>query len=130
MLAGREMDALVAEKVMGCTWEEWETGKALYAPDGKKLAKRLKIDGMALTICDINGSECVPTRPLPRFSEDIATAWEVVAKLARPLKVVWTGRVWVCEVFGEPCSQEADTAPLAICRAALKVMIDHERRSG
>lgn len=86
--AGRELDALVAEKVMGIGKLEFD---AYYGPQH-------------------------------RYSTDIAAAWEVVEKLAKPLKVVWTGKVWVCEVFGEPCSQEAGTAPLAICRAALKVM--------
>lgn len=90
--AGRKMDALIAKRVM-----------------------KLKISCKCENPCRCGNR-------LPNYSTDIASAWAVVEKLAKPLKVVWTGRVWVCEVFEEPYSEEADTAPLAICRAALEAV--------
>jgi ABA sandwich protein len=91
-LAGRNLDCLVAEKVMQ---------KSCMCVEG----------GMPAVACPIHDG--------PHYSTDIAAAWSVVEKLAKPLKVVWTGKVWVCEIFGEPYSEEAGTAPLAICRAVI-----------
>lgn len=109
--AGRAMDALVAEKVMGLhrsmeqglgedVYEEWRNAE---------------------------GCRVRPYGTLPNYSTDIAAAWEVVEKLAKPLKVVWTGKVWVCAVFEEEYSHEADTAPLAICRAALSRVMESQK---
>lgn len=103
MNAGREMDALIAEKVMG-----------------EQISR-------SCTCC--HGATCPrhddPKTPL--YSTKIADAWSVVERLAKPFKVVWTGRVWVCEVFSDLPSEEADTAPLAICRAALEFAAELKR---
>lgn len=107
LAAGRETDALVEARIFGRNVERIE-GVPLWV--GKTLP------GTPYVLKD--GREAHSIKP---YSTEIAPAWEVVGKLARPLKVVWTGKVWVCHVFDEPYSHEADTAPLAICRAALKV---------
>lgn len=63
MKAGRELDALVAEKVMG-----WMDG-----------------DGVGLRVADgevINSMDCRPWSP----STDIAAAWEVVEKMAARMR--------------------------------------------
>jgi hypothetical protein len=105
MPAGREMDELVAERVMGWTLEEvtdpimhetfmnyvdTETGRGMYRPE-----------------------EWLP-------STDIAAAWEVVEKMQGGLRFelrrIPSG-FWA--YFGEEMSAEANTAPLAISRAAL-----------
>jgi len=118
---GPEMDAVVAEKVMGYRWEEWETGRGLYAPDGTKVAKRFKKEGMRLVVCDIDGSECVATRPLPEFSTRIAAAWDVLEHLSKTANVV----VVLTNSYGHYVATvhnthaKGTTAPLAICRAAL-----------
>jgi len=108
---GREMDALIAEKVMGLRldWEfaEYQNGE----PTVPTLRDKYDEIGM-----------------LPLYSTDISAAWTIVEKLCGEygcdvVKVCkrdpdlghgeWScnfGRGW--EAFGE-------TAPLAICRAAL-----------
>jgi hypothetical protein len=67
---------------------------------------------------------------LPPFSTDIAAAWEVVEKLADgihggfDLVLDWDGGWEACfEIPGgqKVVSVNCDTAPLAICRAALRV---------
>lgn len=109
MPAGREMDALVAEKVMGWTpslssqgimWlnkdGEYERGEHTFHP-----------------------------------STDIAAAWEVVERLEAIGVLLWKlGREdhmpnWYVSVgrnFQPGVSAEERTAPLAICRAALKAV--------
>jgi hypothetical protein len=112
MEAGREMDKLVAEKVMG-----W-SGFCCYAaeedlwgvpPDGKG-------EGLELNV------------PIPDYSWDIVAAWRVVERLAEiegPVSVCWGiygdegNRASVMTMFGFGPGVVASTAPLAICRAAL-----------
>lgn len=60
------------------------------------------------------------------FSSDISAAWQVVEKLnSNPKNVcvdVWHDESgWYCSVhfIGDTEADKADTAPLAICRAAL-----------
>ena len=98
MQAGRELDALVAEKVMGWTAIKGDLGSM---PDG-----RIYVE-------------------VPYYSTAIAAAWGVVEKCKY--------EVWIrclhgsCEVRVVDCGHEitrvdADTAPLAICLAALKAV--------
>lgn len=133
--AGRETDALVAEQVMGLrvsAWsihlvdspadlaeKEWRPG--LFPPDDFPTE---------VLMADMDG-DC-PRREMltedgwagiPRYSTDIAAAWEVVEKLRHLDPILSTDRCeWECG-FGEgPTghSAYAPTAPLAICRAALR----------
>ena len=93
--AGHELDALVAEKVMG-----WAPGE----------------------------------RGTPAFSTSIAAAWEVVEKMrADKLSVTltgyWegsTGKWWVnvLDNVETVATVRTDTAPHAICLAALKAVED------
>jgi hypothetical protein len=132
-LEGIELDRLVAEKVMGLRscglWRHENLGSA----------------GGPVMMHDGNPHpeyRCYPDTPRqphmngylggpPAYSEQIALAWKVVEKLVEldkfsalccgrysPEKKRWTS--WICEVdiAGEG-NFEADTAPLAICRAAL-----------
>jgi len=104
MKAGRELDALVAEKVMGWT-----------------LSGRVWIDerGHLQTIEPTSFGSFEP-------SSDIAAAWEVVEKMrARGLIVDLTlGAGAYCRIGGfRPFAEERGaTAPLAICLAALKAV--------
>jgi hypothetical protein len=106
MAAGRDLDALVAEKVMGhevhrdVRWRE----PAILGP-GQRIANT----------------------PMPRYSTDIAAAWAVIQKLMEThfmysLNASHESGHW-CVFYpasGSPVEGEyADTAPLAICRAAL-----------
>lgn len=107
MEPGRELDALIAEKVMGWRMlpdnEHFKTSQG-WGPEGQSLA------------------HC------PRYSTDIAAAWEVVSKIK---KAHWNF-VLTChhgewtvklnhQTEGDDIS-EAESAPYAICLAALKAV--------
>jgi hypothetical protein len=103
MPAGRELDALVAEQAMG--WNVCGTAdndKAGIAP----------------------GQQCSAVR-IPKYSTDIASAWDVLMKVQDVGSLQnFGGFGWRCEIHAtgpgtRDCAGEADTAPLAICRAAL-----------
>lgn len=107
MQAGREMDLDVSARVFGHPYA------GAYRQDGPV------VDDGRLSTC-------------PRYSTDIAAAWEVVEALAaRYLEVeVHQGSAspqrW-CIVrnalqSGYLAEGSADTAPLAICRAALSAL--------
>ena len=103
MEAGPEMDALVAERVMGWTAERKPGLPHLWLPPGHFI------------------SGWSP-------STDISAAWQVVEKMlekheAFHLEYIpdkqWYAMFWFATYF-----TSADTAPLAICRAALKAVVD------
>ena len=113
--AGGELDALIAEKVMGLSLQP-EPIEPMFG----------------YTILD--------TSLIPKpYSTFIAAAWEVVEKLrsmkqyGHGFRVEWTdSELWVAGwvVVGDRGQDElsmvnyaeGDTAPLAICRAALKAV--------
>lgn len=124
--AGRAMDALVAEKVMGWTRWEWERGDWDGPADATIFAQHER----SLAVY-ANGEE------EPSFwfapSTDIAAAWQVVERM-RDLGWPWGGARWRVSEWTSPRKAEfsaqfeklnvtvgadAETAPLAICRAAL-----------
>jgi hypothetical protein len=101
LTAGRELDALVVEKVMG-----WDMAKPL-------------------------GSE--PPMELPRYSGDIAAAWLVAEKMLGlgwgqvDLSRDWDSGKWTAgfgtwQEGGKRVERTGNTAPLAICLAALKAV--------
>ena len=117
MKAGRELDALIAEKVMGfkLVAEEVEIGKPMHelfrAPNGRGYYHY----------------------QLPRYSTNIADAWEVVEKLVstpgpngdhHSVRVDYSGDAVVVIDENEDwqVSAIAETAPLAICLTALKAV--------
>lgn len=125
LTAGRELDALVAKKVMG--WREVITG--VYCISGAAGVPPENADGWWKTI--------------PRYSTDIAAAWEVVEKLRGPNDDEFGGGEfwkfldcseagWRAELFldlGDGADAPALLAagvgyalPEAICLAALKAV--------
>lgn len=110
--AGRALDAIVAERVMGVK----------EAPFG------------VCPTCGYGGG--YGFKEFPEYSTDIAAAWEVVEKLSRrnfsmhndtgcsgcePTEGV--GWMALFHIEGGPMAYTvADTAPLAICLAALKAV--------
>lgn len=114
MNAGRELDALIAEKVMGLQVD------AL----GYVVTQRGKVEG-----------------ELPFYSTDIAAAWEVVERTGLQIEIQSPGAPcngdeyendsdnWrvECRLKSSDRSSfaEATTAPLAICLAALKAVGIH-----
>lgn len=121
MPAGRELDALVAEKVMG--WTACDANEAyprwMHGDPGDEFAEAGR------------GRGCAPLTtawrvPYSRYSTDIAAAWEVVEKVRgdRDVWLQWDSEtsIWGCQFFSGGHECFADTAPLAICRAALKAV--------
>lgn len=107
MPAGREMDTLIVEKVMGL--------KVDYEFDEPHVPSlRDKYDEWGY---------------LPNYSTDILAAWEVVEEL-KGLKPILNydpqSQKWYMRLNGGSyCS--ADTAPLAICRVALLAVMEDEQ---
>ena len=115
-LTDRERDALVAEKVMRLlsvgrrnTGVQYETHLAYYLPSLKEY------------------------RTVPHYSTSIADAWPVVEKLIAmkigiAIKHGWTNDEWCAHIMPEYNDSRkdmevwADTAPEAICLAALKAV--------
>jgi len=121
MEAGREMDALVAELVMG--WFCDRRGVYHSSPSD---------DSLFGVLWSNDGEECDLFEP----STDIAAAWQVVEKLlSKDYEVhievdkddcavtIWhdpdNSSYWI-EIAGA----DSKSTPLAICRAALKVVCD------
>lgn len=116
---GRELDALVAEKVMG-----WTYGHP--CPEGMD----------CLHWVDEKG-EVRDYKP-PQYSTDISAAWEVFEKNGYYGNVSYMGVEYVCtlwskwddEGLGVDVTATGNTAPEAICKAALLAVIgedEHER---
>ena len=128
--AGRELDDMVSEKIMGWKYQQ-------SSPDPKKYFCREYGNDAGWwlrpnTTRDDMIWSCASCSPPPEYSADITAAWEVLNRL--PLDL-WpeVGRMntgsWYCEIVqGAPwptgvgylAREVAETAPLAICRAALK----------
>lgn len=112
MKPGRELDALVAEKVMG-----WV---------------RPAMDSPYIVDDPIHGKLAYLSGEIPHYSADIAAAWEIIEKLRGGYHVTLEsfGSHWRCDISVITASVasgtkgngqgRADTAPMAICLAALK----------
>lgn len=127
--AGRELDALVAEKVMG--WERVE-GVDINRREGVP-EEKLDADRWHCRRAWFVGNErkaCEECGTLPTYSTDIAAAWEAVEKVLPDFLVDLT--YWHIDSphvtlyrrndSSENYSGIAPTAPLAICLAALKAV--------
>lgn len=116
--AGRPLDALVAQRVMGWTQVQMQ-------PIANALGQRVMDDFVGLP---------TPAAPqpvlVPRYSTMIQEAWKVADRLRgeSAFVAVISGKgpqgvqPWICKVNrdGGFIEERADTAPLAICLAALK----------
>ena len=120
--AGPKMDQLIAVLVMG--WQRWNTwiDQAQTIPVVKFI---------------VQGS--LGSRSAPLFSTDIAAAWLVIRKIKEVPGVTWhihstvpPFSPWSVDVvdqsgpFVRRYTGEADTFPLAICRAALKAVMGQD----
>lgn len=105
--AGRELDALVAEKVMGWTRHVSDDRGDAYS-ESWGFGPNLLTDSLFV-------HEFEP-------SVDIAAAWQVIEKADEFEMWNHTGKSYGCRLtFGNrEAFAKADTAPLAICLAALK----------
>lgn len=113
-LTPRERDALVAEKIMGLNKEDVEFG-------------------LNMAKSDMTYQRSLSISILPDYTTDISAAWEVCNKIyslseggATVIKQLYDG-MWYCSFNGKGSKQfdviaEADTAPEAICLAALRAV--------
>lgn len=112
---GQPLDELIAERFMG-----WHKGKggAVNWPGAESSAYWYSADGGRHHPCIRDDfANMWPWSP----STDIADAWMVVEWLKAQgchLELRWV-HDWTCVLIGER-SASADTAPMAICLAALK----------
>ena len=133
MPAGREMDALIAEKIWGFVENPNNTASVsnvwfwVHPKDGVLIGIPFDIGGK------IENTE-IYDHQWERFcpSTDIADAWKVVNRLELFSKYcfygsdadeLWTVHSWK---YGKPhfTGIESRTAPLAICRAALLAVME------
>lgn len=131
--AGRELDALIAEHVMGWIYSDaWKQLVPFGHADPPLWSEwEWDIDKAEFTKHPVNMMSGVSYRGdkpyIPEYSTDIAKAWEVVEKMGsykietmhhangtKHRVSFWNG------MMGFPV--EAETAPLAICRSALLAM--------
>jgi hypothetical protein len=139
MKPGRELDALVAEKVFGFLWHRWSPEKDATATPDLRGHRFLKPAG---TIEQFAAWDSPPfvlaslddpiwqgdNTEVPPYSTDIAAAHQVLDKVMERAFGVWLGGTheagWWCEfaldgVWKAHSGYEITTAPLAICLAAL-----------
>jgi len=127
MEAGRELDALVAEKVFGKESPKWYTIVGDNEYDYGGISSCSPGEG---TLGWIGPQQVFwPNQPskgihaCSHYSTDIAAAWEVVEKASGEGPHKWSitneHDTWYVSANGV-AEAEADTAPHAICLAALK----------
>jgi hypothetical protein len=129
MEAGREMDALIAEKVMGQTDFShvgffWSEGTTEDGKDGW--------DGFQCPRC--NAADRDTGKCCKHYSTDIKAAWEVVEKITSKCNIFSfdltkddngkysAGFERKMEDYHPQWTGFCDSAPLTICRAALLVV--------
>lgn len=126
MQAGREMDALIAEKVMGFTHYVGDD-----VPNGHAHSYLRADEIPEVWLKELPNRDfvrfCKQCGDMPNYSTHIEEAWEVVEWMKDwNFTLDWLGSDWQTmfqtEDDGEFFSN-ADTAPLAICRAALKAVL-------
>lgn len=121
MKPGRELDALVAEKVMGWTWSlDEKTGWwTLTSPEGR------------IGMCENKSVLIESGLHFPDYSTHISAAWEVVEKikdrsgldlLFSPTRKIWQATFTMEHPLRVENLSQEQTAPHAICLAALKAV--------
>lgn len=130
MKAGRELDALVAEKVMGMTFDvgggPMGMTRFLSYVDGLLLSRRNENTGVGIFFSIEREKELM--KKLPHYSTDIAAAWEAVERMREHLDITISANQNTCEVRSRDfpdqiiACEQGDTIPHAICLASLKAV--------
>jgi ABA sandwich protein len=126
MPAGRELDALVAERVMG-----WRYCKAIGTPEYDSILYEPKEVAGHLESAVLPGPSAKPLfrYTMSYYSTKLAAAWEVVNAAAYVTLTKSSDNDppdWFCSVQwknGPDAFAAADAAPLAVCRAALLAVL-------
>ena len=131
--AGRELDARIAEKVMGATWKRHDGATGDWLAFDHADAMLTQNRPVSLWVLAARTERGVQAWPECRaYSTDIAAAWLVVEKMradgfmfrinatADDAGVeTWAARFWTLDRDDDFCDRYAATAPHAICLAAL-----------
>src|SRR5689334_12270985 len=91
--AGRELDALIAEKVMGWAWDETRCPIC-----GWPFARNAS-EGCVPNNCSMRPRPSLRADEPPHYSTDIAAAWEIIAHLSGRYAVSvhhFLGARWQC----------------------------------
>lgn len=127
MKPGRELDALIAEKVFGWSWskekhrvadpEGWSVRNLLIPPNCDWI----------LSTYDLEPGMNSVNIPVPSYSTDIAAAWKVVEKLREKDMDLQLHSFRTCvRAYFDDLEwseyEEANTAAHAICLAVLKAV--------
>jgi hypothetical protein len=150
--AGRRVDAWVAEYVMGWRWVIAQSLPLRFYLFEPLLLRAKYPPGLVFTADQLPaGAVQIHRATMPKYSENGSAAWDVVLRLfdsgweAKPQRA--TDRDGFCWTFSRPlgpCRKHgsmkeggsgtlqawAETAPLAICRAALRVVLDEAAEEG
>ncbi len=123
MPAGREMDALVAEKVMGWKWligvANLGSGPKYRYLDEPHVWNPPRVEWDGKTEMPIN-HPCINTEwEYPEYSADIAAAWEVVEKLRELYRSKAFKEYFDAQSPWHWCFLRTDVFCLQVCRAAL-----------
>lgn len=121
--AGRELDAIVAERVMGATWRKPTRYAGIDGVSSLVLGERHS--AVAITFAHRWPDDRLSYTG-PAYSSDIAAAMQVVeAMRAKGYGFSLTdnqGERWTAEFLNYLAFADAGTPALAICRAALKAI--------
>lgn len=131
MEPGRDLDALVAEKVVGLDLSPREGGhvwgeKHHHDLHYLRLCQNEGCNEQWMECCDPDNPPSGPCVPwMSRYSTDIEAAWQVVEKLMFQyhdinLRYEPDFDVWICKTTTSKA--QGDTAPEAICLAALEAV--------
>lgn len=138
--AGPELDRLIAEKVIGSDmtilpehqWRREGSGARIQDFEFNDIHHGPKCDRCGYFYCvhcdDFNNSHCA--LDIPIYSTNITMAWKVVERLDAFTSAIQLERVdphrWRVTLnvprLDSLIAADAETAPLAICRAALKAI--------
>lgn len=134
MTAGRELDALIAEKVMGVepmlSWQvmSLDERSSVFSGTKDECERWLESHAKLFPISAYAGYHVGAWKHHPHYSTDIACAWQVVEKM-RQLRYEFLlitvrssefeARFWS---DNPTCKALTHAAPLAICLASLKAV--------
>lgn len=129
MEAGRELDKVIGERVMGWKWLNAPAVGEPFMLSPEQISRYTPefVEQNTVKDCDLDA----PSR-LPHYSTSIADAWLVVEKLRERESIARSNgasdQAWVSFVWNLPMSRHGihymlfSLTPLAICLAALKTM--------
>ena len=123
-MENKDIDKLIAEKVMG--WERIEGEKAISEFENQP-QKNDWFHRKCIWIKDGQRMACEECGTLPQYTDSISDAWQVVEKMIEKgfdfgidYDEGWIADFGLPPDYKQGGQADENTAPLAICKAALK----------